>query len=121
MTLAIVKIDAFGSGDDPGTPFGECARVGKRMEVVGRIEGLPLRRAAFGDRVHRDILNPPPLDRRLHVEQQMLPLPGTDDLQEHLVLRLFHERKGRHETLAQNLDQRIALAKQPNRLIEIAR
>src|ERR1700685_1185798 len=58
---------------------------------------------------------------RSHVQQQMLPLPRADHLQEHLVLGLLDDRIGGDKRLAEYLQQRLAVAQLGQRLIERSR
>src|SRR5690606_981951 len=55
------------------------------------------------------------------VEQQVLSLPGADDLQEGLVLVLFDGRVSDDEPLAEHLDERTAIAQQPQGILYVSR
>src|SRR5690606_10134128 len=55
------------------------------------------------------------------VEQQVLSLPGADDLQEGLVLVLFDSRVSDDEPLAEHLDERTAIAQQPQGILYVSR
>src|SRR5580693_8430418 len=48
----------------------------------------------------------------LHVQQQMLPLPGTDDLCERLVLGLLDGGVGEHETIPEQIDEGLGFPQQ---------
>ena len=55
------------------------------------------------------------------IQQQVLALPGTDDLQEHLVLGLLDQREGLNEGRSEQFHQRFARPKFAQRLIQAAR
>ncbi len=54
----------------------------------------------------------------LYVQQQMFTLPGTDYLQEHLVLGLLDDRVGGNKRLAKQADQRLAILKALQGVVE---
>src|SRR5882762_5973696 len=55
------------------------------------------------------------------VQQQMLALPGADDLRKGLVLGFLDCRICQHEAISEQIDQRLRLAQQPQRLGQGAR
>jgi hypothetical protein len=56
---------------------------------------------------------------RLDVQQQVLALPGTDDLREGLVLGFLDGGIGQHEAIAEQIHQRLGFAQQAQRLGQV--